>query len=287
MSEDHALYGFRRPPDEATQRHAREQEEKAEEQSAPHGDVIYRAIRQDGDDTLLRTSRELAWSGLAAGLSMGLSLMTEGLLRMHLPDAAWTPLVTKIGYTVGFLVVVLGRQELFTEQTLNAILPLLSRDRRHGVLTNMVRVWAVILVSNLVGTAGFAAFMAWSGAFPPEAHQAFSHIGHAAMAHGFGTTLARAVYAGFIIATMIWLLPAADSARFWVIFVLAWLVGVAGLAHVIAGAVECLYVVFRGERPLMDFVAGFLVPAFIGNSVGGVALVAALAHAQHAPEESR
>jgi formate-nitrite transporter family protein len=279
-------FGLSSPGEEEKKEHARKQEHEAHQRSTPHGEVIYRAVRQDGDDTLGRSTSELAWSGVAAGISMGMSFLAEGMLRMHLPEAAWTPLVTKLGYSVGFLIVVLGRQELFTEQTLNAILPLLSRDREHGVLSNVARVWATILLANLIGTAAFAAFTAWSGAFPPEAHRAFSHIGHAALAHGFGTTVARAVYAGFIIATMIWLLPAADSARFWIIFALAWLVGVAGLAHIIAGSAETLYVVFRGERAFSEYVTAFLVPAFVGNSLGGVALVAALAHAQHAPEES-
>ena len=273
--------------DAAKKEHARHQEQQEEKRSAQHGEVIYRAVRKDGDDTLLRSNSELAWSGLAAGLSMGLSLLAEGMLRMHLPDAAWTPLVSKIGYAVGFLVVVLGRQELFTEQTLNAILPLLSRDRAHGALGNVTRVWMVILAANLIGTAAFAAVTAWSGAFSPEAHQACSHIGHAALSHGFATTFVRAVYAGFIIASMIWLLPAADSARFWIILSLGWLVGVAGLAHIVAGSAETLYVVLRGERSVADWMTGFLVPTFLGNSLGGVALVAALAHAQHAPEESK
>jgi formate/nitrite transporter FocA (FNT family) len=218
---------------------------------------------------------------------MGLSLVAEGMLRMHLPEAPWTPLISKLGYTVGFLVVVLGRQELFTEQTLNAILPLLSRDREHGAIANVARVWIVILLANIAGTAAFAAFTAWSGAFPPEAHRAFSHIGHAALSHSFATTFGRAIYAGFIIASMIWLLPAADSARFWIIFVLAWLVGVAGLAHIVAGSAETLYVVLMGQRTIAEWVTGFFVPTFLGNSIGGVALVAALAHVQHAPAESR
>ena len=261
-------------------------EEKAEERGTPPGELIYRSVRQDGDHTLSQRNADLAWSGTAAGIPMGTSVIAEGLLRMHLPEQTWTPLVAKIGYAFGFLIVVLGRQQLFTEQTLTAILPLLSRDREQGVLSNVVRVWVVILAGNLIGTAAFAAFIAWSGAFPPEAHRAFAQIGHAALAHSFVTTLMRAVYAGFLIATMIWLLPAADSARFWIILTLAWLVGVAGLTHIIAGSTEVLYVVFRGERALGEYVISFLVPAFIGNSIGGVALVAALAHAQHAPEES-
>jgi formate/nitrite transporter FocA (FNT family) len=263
------------------------QEKEAHELGTPEGTVIYRAVRQDGEHTLRESSAALAWSGLAAGISMGLSLMAEGLLAAHLPEAAWTPLLTKFGYAAGFLVVILGRQELFTEQTLSAILPLLSRDREEGHLPNVARVWLVILAANLVGAAAFAAFTAWSGAFGPEAHRAFSHIGHAAMAHGWGTTFARGIYAGFIIATMIWLLPGAGASRLWIIIILAYLVGIAALSHVVAGSVECLYVVFRGERPMSDYLLGFLVPSLLGNSLGGVSLVATLAHAQHAPEESR
>jgi formate-nitrite transporter family protein len=99
----------------------RDKESKAREESIPEGELIYRAVRQDGDDTLARTSSALAWSGVAAGLGMGFSLAAEGLLKAHLPDATWAPLISKFGYTVGFLIVVLGRQELFTEQTLSAV----------------------------------------------------------------------------------------------------------------------------------------------------------------------
>ncbi len=273
---------------ESPERTERQQQEaEAHDIGTPQGTVIYRAVRQDGVHTLHQSSGSLAWSGLAAGISMGLSLVAEGLLAAHLPEAAWTPVITKTGYAIGFLVVILGRQQLFTEQTLSAILPLLSRDRHEGHLPNVARTWMVILAANLAGATAFAAFTAWSGAFGPEAHSAFSHIGHAAMSHSWGTTFARAIYAGFIIATMIWLLPGAGASRFWIIAVLAYLVGLAALSHVIAGSVECLYVVLRGERPLYDYVFRFLVPALLGNSLGGVALVATLAHVQHAPEESR
>src|SRR3954464_5442266 len=165
-----------------------DKETKATEEHVPEGEGIYRAIRQDGDYALCLSSMELAWSGLAAGISMGFSLIAEGLLRMHLPQAGWSPLVSKFGYAVGFLIVILGRQQLFTEQTLTAILPLLSRDRPSGVLSNVARVWGVILAANLLGTAIVALVTARSGAFAPEARHAFAGIGHAAMSHGVPTT---------------------------------------------------------------------------------------------------
>jgi formate/nitrite transporter FocA (FNT family) len=265
-------------PDEAGR------ESKAEEEHVPEGEVIYRAIRKDGDHALGLTVAELAWSGVAAGLSMGFSLAAEGILRAHLPDAAWRPLVAKFGYAIGFLIVILGRQQLFTEQTLTAVLSLLSKDRPRATLGNVARLWSIVLVANLIGVGVFAAFSAWTPVFTPDVHAAFSAIGEEALAPGFTATFVRAMYAGFLIATMVWLLPGSGESRLWIVVIIAWVVGIGQFAHVIAGSGEGLYVVFTGEQTLTAYLARFLLPSFLGNSVGGVALVASLAHAQHAPE---
>jgi len=128
-----------------------EKEAKAGNEHIPEGEVIYRAIRQDGDHALGESSASLAWSGLAAGLSMGFSLAGEGLLQAHLPEALWTPLVSKFGYALGFLMVILGRQQLFTEQTLTAMLPLFSAPRAADIGANVARLWVIVLLANLVG----------------------------------------------------------------------------------------------------------------------------------------
>jgi formate-nitrite transporter family protein len=273
------------------QEHQREKEEhheekKAERHGVPEGELVYRAIRQDGDHALQSASGELAWSGAAAGISMGFSLVGEGLLRAHLPDAPWAPLITKFGYALGFLIVVLGRQQLFTEQTLTVILPLLSRDRPWGTFGNVARLWAVVLAANLFGAAVFAAVAAWTPMFAPDVKSSFLQIGHLAMAHGPVVTAVRGVPAGFLIAMMIWLLPVAGPAKIWVILFLTYIVGLGGFTHIIAGSAECLFAVFSGERGVLEWITDYLVPTFIGNSLGGVGLVAALAHAQHAPAES-
>ena len=95
-----------------------EQREEVRELSAPKGAVVYGAIHQEGKDELSRGTSSLGWSGLAAGLSMGFSFVVEALLHHALPDTPWRPLVSKLGYSVGFLIVILGRQQLFTENTL-------------------------------------------------------------------------------------------------------------------------------------------------------------------------
>src|SRR3954454_1567087 len=120
----------------------REQDE-AEERSSVNVRVVHAAVRKEGEEELGRSSQALAWSGLAAGLSMGFSFITEGLLRSHIPDAPWRPLVVKFGYSVGFVLVVLGRQQLFTENTLTPILPLLHK---RCTVSQVLRLWIVFLL---------------------------------------------------------------------------------------------------------------------------------------------
>jgi formate/nitrite transporter FocA (FNT family) len=190
-----------------------ESDAKAQEEHVPEGDIIYRAIRNDGDHALGMTNAALMWSGLAAGLSMGFSLAAEGVLRAQLPEAPWRPLVAKLGYAVGFLIVILGRQQLFTEQTLTAMLSLFAVDRREGTIGNIARLWAIVLLANLVGSAFFAFAAAWTPVFTPEVRAAFAQIGHEALNPGFVANFVRGIYAGFLIATMVWLLPGSGESR--------------------------------------------------------------------------
>ncbi|HEX9050791.1 MAG TPA: formate/nitrite transporter family protein [Anaeromyxobacter sp.] len=241
--------------------------------------VVHEAIRREGEDELARPAAALFWSAIAAGLSMGFSLVGEGILRAALPDAPWRPLVAKLGYSLGFLFVVLGRQQLFTENTLLVILPFLARPRAGG-LWRVARVWGLVLAGNVCGALAFAGSLTLGAVASPELHRAFSEIGQRALSPGVGGVLVRAIYGGWLIALMVWLLPAAVNARFFVIVAVTWLVGAGEFSHSIAGSVEVLYLVVTGQVGPGTFLGGFLLPALVGNSIGGVALVAALNHAQ-------
>jgi formate/nitrite transporter FocA (FNT family) len=259
---------------------ARENEDRTVDHlSAPAGAIVYKAINQEGEDELNRTTAALAWSGLAAGLSMGFSFATEGLLRAHLPEAGWVPLVAKLGYSIGFLIVILGRQQLFTENTLTVILPLL-RKRDAATVRNVARLWSAVLSANLIGAWAFAIVAGWTPVFDATVRPALLAIGRDAMASPFPTVLLRGVFAGWLIALMVWLLPYAETGRIWIIVVITYVVGLAHFSHVIAGSVEAFYLVARGERSFLEYIVGYLVPSLIGNVFGGVSLVAALAHAQ-------
>ncbi|HEY7295886.1 MAG TPA: formate/nitrite transporter family protein [Dehalococcoidia bacterium] len=253
--------------------------EEAEQRSAVRAPVVYEAIRREGEDELRRPARALAWSGFAAGLSMGFSLVAQGLLRAGLPDEPWRPLVANLGYCVGFLIVILGRQQLFTENTLTVILPLLAR-RSGAMLLRVARLWAVVLAANLAGALLFAWVIGNTDVFRAAPRQAFAEIGRAALSGSFGTVVLRGIFAGWLIALMVWLLPAAESARVQIIIIVTYIVGLAGLAHIIAGSVEVLYLVTTGGASWPDFLGRFMLPTLLGNIVGGVSLVAALNHAQ-------
>jgi len=253
--------------------------EEAERRGSLRADVVHEAIRKEGEDELRRSSSALAWSGLAAGLSMGFSLVAEGLIRSHLPDAPWRPLIAKFGYSVGYLIVILGRQQLFTENTLTVILPLLAR-RDGRTLLQVLRLWSVVLIFNLLGVHIFAWVIGNSTVFSPLVRTTFGEIGREAIVGSFWTILLKGVFAGWLIALMVWLLPAADSARVPIIIIITFLVGLAGLSHIIAGSLEALYIVMTGELAWLTFVSSYLVPTLIGNILGGVTLVAMINHAQ-------
>lgn len=261
---------------------SRTEHEQIERRTAPRAVVVYETIRREGEEELRRPVVALAWSGLAAGLSMGFSMVADGLLRSYLPDAPWSHLVSSLGYSVGFLIVILGRQQLFTENTLTPILPLLARPSI-GRLAQVARLWAVVLAANLLGAFIFALVVATTPVFAPDVLAKFDDLARDLVSHGFGTTVLRGVFAGWLIALMIWLLPFAETARVLVIVIITYVVGLGRLVHAIVGSVEVLYGVFTGAVSPGAYLGSFLLPGLLGNIIGGVALVALLNYGQVLP----
>jgi formate/nitrite transporter FocA (FNT family) len=267
-------------PDDGNQLALSEHEiQEAEDRSTVSVHVVHEAVRREGQQELERSSSGLAWSGLAAGLSMGFSFIGESVLRAALPDAPWRPLIAKFGYSFGFVLVVLGRQQLFTENTLTPILPLMH-NRDFATFRNVLRLWTVVLVANLAGALVIAWVLGNTGALHPPVQNAMAGIGREAAGVSFGLALLRGIFAGWLLAIMVWVLPAAESARVWVIVGITWLIGVGGFTHSIAGSIEVLFLVTTGAIPWQQYAFGYLVPVLIGNILGGVSLVAAINHAQ-------
>lgn len=248
--------------------------------------VVHETVRKEGERELGRPPAALAWSGLAAGLSMGFSLVAQGLLHAYLPATPWHPLLDNFGYSMGFLIVILGRQQLFTENTLTVILPLLAHPTIRTFLL-IVRLWAIVLATNLLGTLIFAIILAHTAIFPPEIQRSFAEIAQHSLRGGFGLTILRGIFAGWLIALMVWLLPAAEGTKLHIIILITYVVGLGGFAHIIAGSVDVLYLVNTGAISWLTYFIGFMLPTLIGNIIGGVSLVAALNFAQVTAETER
>ncbi|HMI49959.1 MAG TPA: formate/nitrite transporter family protein [Candidatus Saccharimonadales bacterium] len=257
----------------------RAEERQVEQRAAIGAAVVYETVRLEGEDELVRPLSALAWSGLAAGLSIGFSLLAEAFLTAHLPDAPWRPLIARSGYCLGFLIVILGRQQLFTENTLTVVLPLLLHKDAKTFL-HVARLWTIVLSANLLGTAIFGLVIARIPIFDPAIEKSIADIAAAHWGLGFGTIFLRAVFAGWLIALMVWMLPGADSSRVAIIIIVTYVIGIGSLSHIIAGSTNIFYLVASGHVSLLRYFTNFFTPALLGNIIGGVSLVAALAHGQ-------
>lgn len=261
-----------------------EEERESEHRTSVRAKVVHEAIRRDGEAEMGRGPSALAWSAFAAGIAMGMSFLAEALLKYYLPpDAHWAPLVTKLGYSIGFVLVILGKQQLFTENTLTPIIPLMH-EKTLAKFGKVAMLWTFVLLGNLLGAHLIAWFLGATPVLRPEFHSSLAEVAQETTTPDFWTMLIRGIPAGWLIATIVWLRAAIDSGELAVILIVTWLVGVAGFTHVIAGSIDYLYLVATGDAAWMSWLSGFLIPVLAGNIIGGVTITAALNHAQVAAE---
>lgn len=255
-----------------------QQQKQAGERAPPGAIVIHEIVREQGLDELARSTSSLAWSGLAAGLSIGFSFVMQSTLTAMLPDRPWRPVIASFGYALGFLIVILGRQQLFTETTLTALIPALTQ-RTSAIFLRTMRVWIVVLLANLAATWIFGFILARPGLLPEPTVAAMHLVTAHAFGEEFGRTVMLAGAAGWIIGLMVWLLPAAGAAQPFIIVILTYAISLCGFPHVIAGSVEASFAVCTGQMGPGDYLARFLAPTLLGNTLGGTLLAALLNHA--------
>lgn len=257
-------------------RKERQQVRESVRHTAP---IVYEIIRVQGETELTRPTSALWWSGVAAGISIGLSFLTEAAISTYLPDAEWAQVVAKLGYAVGFLIVILGHQQLFTENVLTAVLPVMAR-RSKSWLLRMLRLWGTVLAANLVGCLIFAMALALlplvRPEFTAELHKIVEHL----MANTPFEMFIKGIGAGWLIAALVWILAAAEGASALMITVLTYLIALFGFTHIVAGSSEAIYGVIEGIVSFDKAVFGFFLPTLAGNVFGGTVLFSALSYAQ-------
>lgn len=253
--------------------------ELIEERSGLRAPVIYEVVRHRGDEEMARPAISLWWSGVAAGLSISFCLLGQSILQLNLPQETWTPLVSSLGYAIGFLMVVLGRQQLFTETTITAVLPVMA-DFSLANLGRMLRMWAIVWLANTAGTLGAALFCSLTPVIEPELLATMVDVSGRMIENGWIEMFFKAISAGFLIAAMVWLMPSAEAAQFWVIALITSLIAAGGFVHIVAGSVEAFLLVLSGNLGVGRMLLDFTLPTLLGNIVGGTVLFALLSHAQ-------
>ena len=253
--------------------------EDIEERTVPRTPVIYEIVCRLGAEEMARPINSLWWSGVAGGLSISFSLLAQAILREHLPDASWRPLVTSFGYSIGFVMAVLSRQQLFTENTVTVVLPVMA-DFTPRNLRSLVRMWMVVLFANMAGTLFASLFCTFTPVLSPDLRDGMVAISRHILDHSWLEAAVMAVGAGFLMAAMVWLLPGAEAAQFYVVVLMTWLIAAGGFMHVVAGSMEAFMLALNGGLGFWAMLGDFFVPVLIGNIIGGTALFALLAYAQ-------
>ncbi|MCO8169142.1 formate/nitrite transporter family protein [Pseudomonas sp. 21LCFQ02] len=256
-----------------------EEEREIDEKLPPRAVVLHETIRIQGDHELERSVAALWWSALAAGLTMGLSLMAMGLFRSRLGPGDESHVIASLGYSAGFLAVILARQQLFTENTLTAVLPVMSKLTL-GNFGRLLRLWGVVLAGNLAGTLLVAWVMLRLPIFDTQTDLAFLEIGRKVMENDATKMLAKGIVSGWMIATMVWMIAGMENAKIAIIVVITYLMALGDFTHIVVGSLEVSYLVFAGEVSWGDFWLVFAAPTLAGNIIGGSFIFGLLSHAQ-------
>ena len=225
----------------------------------------------------------LLLSAVAAGLILGFTAMAVAIVATYTGGDGVTTdtLLHRLGkavvYPLGFVVVIMSGTELFTEHTATAVYPVL--DRRTA-LRKMLRLWGLVLAGNLLGALAAAGLLALC---EPVllAGPGYAQLAHHLIAFDPLPLLGSAVLAGWMMGMSAWLVLStpADVSQIVCVYIVTFLIGLGGLHHSIAGAVEA----FVGLLTVPGFGAAdavyFLLIAVPGNLIGGSIFVAALNYA--------
>ncbi len=244
----------------------------------PTADEIYEQVSRNARHELDRTALGLFISGIAGGITMGLTALSTSIVIAKLGQSQVSKFIADLLYPIGFIAVILGRAQLFTENTLYPVALMLA-ERRHGWRT--LRLWAIVLPSNVLGAFLFALLAVRTGGLRPEFVTAMTHMGVEAAGMTTSHVFWSGVIGGWIIALVAWLVSGSHSitGSVMLIWLLTFVVGLGGFAHCVATSGEILSAILDHQLALSRYFA-WLGPATLGNICGGVLLVTLLEYGQ-------
>ena len=188
-------------------------------------------------------------------------------------------MLESLGYSVGFVIVIMGRLQLFTENTITVVLPVLS-DCSPFNMQRTARLWAIVFAANMVGSLVSALVATLGGILPPEQLEAALAVSHHLLEYSPLQTLLYGIPAGFMVASIVWLMPSSKGSEFWIIVTITYMISLGGLTHVVAGSTEWFLLALAGELSWVKAVLAGILPALVGNVVGGTGLFALISYAQ-------
>ena len=249
----------------------------------PHAVDIYDRVCDDTIEEFKRPPSSLVYSGLFAGFAIGLAPLAVALGIVALGDGSSQKFVAYLLYPIGYIAVIIGRAQFFTENTLYPVMVSMRRPEYFGISS---RLWVIVYATNVIGALLFAMLVILTGAFgePVQAQMVAEGVGDTS--GPLTSTFWSAVVTGFLLALVAWLVEASETAtgQIMVIYVLTFLVGLGGFDHCIATTVEALSALLEGPLGFGDFF-GWLAVTTLGNIGGGVLIVAAINYGQVRDED--
>lgn len=226
-----------------------------------------------------RPNTGLFLSSVAAGLEISFSVMFMGVFYSLFSPAVtkvYTTFIVALAYPVGFIFVVLGKSQLFTEHTTLAFLPVI--DGKKSVKALLI-LFLIIYAGNLVGGYLMALLIVGMGkGMHNISADFFSYVGHRLVNIHWYWMLLSGIVAGWLMGLLTWLTAATEdtSSPAFIVILIAFLIGAGHLHHSIAGSVEVFTNLIAGSVvTLKDFLT-FQVWSTVGNIIGGCVFVALL-----------
>jgi formate/nitrite transporter FocA (FNT family) len=235
---------------------------------------IFEKVIENASDELKRSSRALAFSGVAGGMGMGLTGLSVAVAQSVLGDGTWQQFAALMFYPLGFIAVIIGRAQLFTENTLFPVALILT-ERKHFL--NTLRLWTVVFLANIAGAMLFAFVTMKTGALPYDVGIRLAALGIRSVAGSSEHIFWSGVIGGWIIALMAWTVTASHwtIGQVAVTWMLTVVVGMGRFAHCIATSGEILSAVFTSQVTAATYFH-WLLFATLGNLLGGVTFVTLL-----------
>lgn len=240
-------------------------------------DEIFQRVVVAAHEEVSASTRELFFSGLAAGLAITLTFMLHASMTAQAGEGSG--LIGVVLYPLGFVYIILGNYQLYTENTLPPVALVLERL---ASLPALFRIWGLVLFANAVGAIVGALVLANTGVLTPEAVEVAATFGTEGIETGWWTLFHKGVFAGFIVAGVVWIDYAArDTISRLVLVYLAFLaIPAGGLYHSVVSITDMFFLVFEGQLRVVPGLVEFVLPVLLGNTVGGVVLVTAVNYAQ-------